>query len=77
MLEKLRLTCRRAEIITLILEDYVIHKSRKVEDWLQENPKVKLLFLPTYSLWLNKIELLWLSLHETVTRNHQCRYTWQ
>ncbi|EIS29867.1 hypothetical protein YPPY54_1805, partial [Yersinia pestis PY-54] len=27
--------------------------------------------------WLNKIELLWLSLHETITRNHQCRYMWQ
>ncbi|CNF57412.1 transposase [Yersinia similis] len=77
MLEKLRQTYRRAETITLILDNYVIHKSRKVEDWLQENPKFKLLFLPTYSPWLNKIELLWLSLHETITRNHQCRYMWQ
>ncbi|BFI52995.1 IS630 family transposase [Yersinia similis] len=77
MLEKLRQTYRRAETITLILDNYVIHKSRKVEDWLQENPKFKLLFLPTYSPWLNKIELLWLSLHETLTRNHQCRYMWQ
>ncbi|WP_155408992.1 IS630 family transposase, partial [Yersinia similis] len=77
MLKKLRQTYRRAETITLILDNYVIHKSRKVEDWLQENPKFKLLFLPTYSPWLNKIELLWLSLHETLTRNHQCRYMWQ
>ncbi|EBT9676153.1 IS630 family transposase, partial [Salmonella enterica] len=26
---------------------------------------------------LNPIERLWLSLHETITRNHQCRYMWQ
>lgn len=77
MLNKLRATYRRAKTITLILDNYVIHKSRKVEQWLAANPKFVLIFLPTYSPWLNKIELLWLSLHETVTRNHQCRYIWQ
>jgi putative transposase len=77
MLEALRATYRRAKTITLILDNYVIHKSRKVERWLADNPKFILIFLPTYSPWLNKIELLWLSLHETVTRNHQCRYIWQ
>ncbi|MBO2547222.1 IS630 family transposase, partial [Shewanella algae] len=25
------------------------------------------------SPWVNKIERLWLALHETVTRNHSCR----
>ncbi|NDK96909.1 IS630 family transposase, partial [Photorhabdus laumondii subsp. laumondii] len=30
-----------------------------------------------YSPWLNKIERLWQSLHETVTRNHGCQYMWQ
>jgi putative transposase len=77
MLDKLRVTYRRAKTITLLLDNYVIHKSRKVEAWLAANPKFILIFLPTYSPWLNKIELLWLSLHETVTRNHQCRYFWQ
>lgn len=31
----------------------------------------------TYSPWLNPIERLWPSSHETITRNHQCRYMWQ
>ncbi|ELW2862913.1 IS630 family transposase [Salmonella enterica] len=75
--EALRRTYRRAETITLVLDNYVIHKSRKVERWLEKNTKFRLLFLPVYSPWLNPIDLLWLSLHETITRNHQCRYMWQ
>jgi len=77
LLETLRCTYRRAKTITLIVDNYIIHKSRKVERWLEKNKKFRLLFLPTYSPWLNPIERLWLSLHETITRNHQCRYMWQ
>lgn len=77
LLEALRRTYRRAKTITLVLDNYIIHKSQKVERWQEKNPKFRLLFLPVYSPWLNPIELLWLSLHETVTRNHQCRYMWQ
>ncbi|CQJ03008.1 IS630 family transposase [Salmonella enterica] len=77
LLETLRRTYRRAKTIPLGADNYIIHKSRKVERWLEENPKFRLLFLPMYSPWLNPIERLWLSLHETITRNHQCRYMWQ
>ncbi|EJB5720371.1 IS630 family transposase [Salmonella enterica] len=77
LLETLRRTYRRAKTITLVADNHIIHKSRKVERWLEENPKFRLLFLPMYSPWLNPIERLWLSLHETITRNHQCRYMWQ
>lgn len=77
LLETLRRTYRRAKTITLVADNYIIHKSRKVERWLEENPKFRLLFLSMYSPWLNPIERLWLSLHETITRNHQCRYMWQ
>ncbi len=77
LLETLRRTYRRAKTITLVVDNYIIHKSHKVERWLEKNTKFKLLFLPTYSPWLNPIERLWLSLHETITRNHQCRYMWQ
>lgn len=43
---------------TLVADNYIIHKSRKVERWLEENPKFRLLFLPTYSPWLDPIERL-------------------
>lgn len=77
LLVTLRRAYRRAKTITLVLDNYIIHKSRKVERWLEKNTKFRLVFLPTYSPWLNPIELLWLSLNETITRNHRCRYMWQ
>ncbi|TGC55053.1 IS630 family transposase [Salmonella enterica] len=77
LLETLRRTYRRAKTITLVADNYIIHKSRKVERWLDEKPKIRVQFLPMFSPWLNPIERQWLSLHETITRNHQCRYMWQ
>ncbi|MEI7361488.1 transposase, partial [Dickeya dadantii] len=59
LLKALRRTYRRAKTITLVVDNYIIHKSHKVECWLSENSKFRLLFLPTYSPWLNPIERLW------------------
>ncbi|MFM5573663.1 IS630 family transposase [Aeromonas veronii] len=73
MLEKLRRHYRRAKTITLILDNYIIHKSQQTERWLKKNPKFCLVFQPVYSPWVNHIERLWHKLHETITRNHQCR----
>ena len=39
MLEKLRHHYRRAKTITLILDNYIIHKSKQTERWLKKNPK--------------------------------------
>ena len=76
MLRKLRGQYRRARTITLIVDNYIIHKSRKTQRWLKANPKFRLVFQPVYSPWVNKIEKLWHALHETVTRNHQCKAMW-
>lgn len=73
LLRMLRKRYRSAKTITLMVDNYIIHKSKKAQRWLENNPKFKLLFLPFYSSWHNKIELLWHSLHETVTRNHSCK----
>jgi transposase len=77
MLKRLKRQYRRAKSITLILDNYIIHKSKKTTHWLANNPKFVLLFQPVYSPWVNKIEKLWHALHETVTRNHQCKTMWQ
>ncbi|SFU96552.1 IS630 family transposase [Xenorhabdus koppenhoeferi] len=77
MLDELNARHPHAETITLILDNYCIHKSHKVKNWLAQHGKFTLLFLPVYSPWLNKIERLWQSLHETVTRNHCCQFMWQ
>ncbi|CNF75247.1 IS630 orf [Yersinia similis] len=39
MLRKLKRTYRRAKTITLIVDDYIIHKSKKTLEWLKSNPK--------------------------------------
>ncbi len=77
MLEKLKRHYRRAKTITIVLDNYIIHKSRETNAWLENNPKFKLLFQPVYSPWINKIEKLWHALHETITRNHFCGSMWQ
>ncbi len=77
MLDELKRHHRHAKTLTIILDNYSIHTSKQVKTWLKLNPTVTLLFLPVYSPWLNKIERLWQSLYETVTRNHCCQYMWQ
>ncbi|BEH98279.1 hypothetical protein KB20921_10410 [Edwardsiella ictaluri] len=67
----------RAETITLIVDNDIIHKSRETQRWLKQNPKFRVIYPPVYSLWVNHVERLWQALHDTITRNHQCRSMWQ
>jgi len=43
--------------IHVILDNLSAHKTKKVEEFLAEHPKVQLHFTPTYSSWLNQVEL--------------------
>ena len=49
--------CKRKQEIHIILDNLSAHKTTKVEDFLQEHPNVRLHFTPTYSSWLNQVEL--------------------
>jgi len=61
-----------AETIHVILDNYIVHKSRITQAWLAEfGPRLQLHFLPPYCPNENRIERLWLDLHANVTRNHQ------
>lgn len=71
-LEKLRAVHPNARRIHLILDNYVIHKSKKTLRHLDEVGVFVLHFLPPYSPEHNKIERLWRDLHGSVTRNHRC-----
>ena len=77
ILKHLKATCRRAKTITLIVDNYIIHKSRETLRWLKANPKFRVIYQPVYSPWVNHVEGLWQALHETITRNYQCRSMWQ
>jgi transposase len=46
-----------AQEIHIVLDNLSAHKTKVVEQFLQENPKVRFHFTPTYSSWLNQVEL--------------------
>lgn len=74
LLEKLRHRHPNARRIHLVLDNYVIHSSRKAQQYLQRHNRLFVLhFLPPYSPRHNKIERFWRELHANVTRNHRCR----
>jgi transposase len=65
---------RQVRRVHVILDNFVIHKSRLVQAWLKSfGAKLRLHFLPPYCPQENKIERLWQDLHANVTRNHRCR----
>jgi len=47
----------RGEEIHVIADNLSAHKSKSVRDFLEAHPKVHLHFAPTYSSWLNQVEL--------------------
>jgi len=50
----------RGKEIRVIADNLSAHKSALVKDFLAAHPKVRLHFTPTYSSWLNQVEL-WFS----------------
>ena len=47
---------RRREI-HLIMDNFSAHKTKAVQAWLSAHPRVHVHFTPTYSSWLNQVEL--------------------
>jgi transposase len=55
--------------ITIIFDNASYHRSRDVKLYIEQNKRIKLLYLPPYSPNLNPIERLWKVMHEQVTNN--------
>ena len=51
---------RWAKEIHIVLDNLSAHKTKAVQQFLSEHPKVRFHFTPTYSSWLNQVEL-WLA----------------
>jgi len=49
--------CRRNQEIHIILDNLSAHKTKAVRDFLEAHPQVRLHFTPTYSSWLNQVEI--------------------
>jgi transposase len=52
--------CQSKQEIHVILDNLSAHKTQKVAGFLRDHPNVKLHFTPTYSSWLNQLEI-WFS----------------
>ena len=52
--------CKPKQDIHVILDNLSAHKTHKVASFLENHPNVKLHFTPTYSSWLNQVEI-WFS----------------
>src|SRR5947207_11015977 len=65
-LEPLVSTCKTRQEIHIILDNLSAHKTNQVEEFLQRNSHVKLHFTPTYSSWLNQVEIWFARLEREV-----------
>jgi transposase len=45
------------EEIHIVLDNLSAHKTREVHEFLAQNPRVRFHFTPTYSSWLNQVEI--------------------
>jgi len=65
---------RRYRVIHLVLDNYIIHKSKITQKAIAAfGGKIKLHFLPPYCPNDNPIERVWRDFHANVTRNHRCK----
>ena len=65
-LQQVVFTCQPAQEIHIILDNLSAHKTSKVDEFLQRNPRVKFHFTPTYSSWLNQVEIWFARLEREV-----------
>jgi transposase len=49
--------CKPKQEVHIIADNLSAHKTNKVAEFLQLHPQVKLHFTPTYSSWLNQVEI--------------------
>jgi transposase len=49
--------CPPHQQIHIILDNLSAHKTARVREFLEQNPRIRFHFTPTYSSWLNQVEL--------------------
>lgn len=67
-LKKLDRTFRNKHL-HIITDNLAVHKSQLVKDWLKRKRKITMHFTPTYSSWLNQIEIWFNMLAKDVLKN--------
>src|ERR1700675_936786 len=65
-LEQVVSGCKPHQEIHIILDNLSAHKTNQVEEFLKRNPNAELHFTPTYSSWLNQVEIWFARLEREV-----------
>ncbi len=69
ILKHILITYSKASIINVIVDNARYFHAKIVREWLKENDRIKLIFLPAYSPNLNLIERFWKYAKKTLVRN--------
>lgn len=73
LLDHLRRTCRCHKRLHLAVDNDGSHLSKRVRKYVEDSGgRIRLHPLPSWSPESNPVELVWWSLHEAVSRNHEC-----
>jgi putative transposase len=65
------LTAYSQGVIYVIVDNASIHTSKAVKAWLEAQPRLQLIYLPTYSgHQLNPVEKVWWDLKDCIAANH-------
>jgi len=73
LLDRLRRTYRCHKQLHLAVDNDASHTSKRVEQYMEDRRwRICLHPLPSWTPESNPVELVWWSLHEAVSRNHQC-----
>src|SRR5215210_67455 len=73
LLDKVRRTYRCHKELHLAVDNDGSHVSKRVKKYVEDSKgRVNLHPLPSWSPESNPVELVWWSLHEAVSRNHEC-----
>jgi transposase len=77
LLDLLESSCGpRIKRIYVAADNYIIHKAKAVERWLEQHPRFEILWLPSYCPKANPIERAFWEVHDKCTRNHTRKRLW-
>jgi len=62
--------------LSVVVDNYKIHKAQAVELWLAAHPRFALLFLPTSCPKASPLERAFGDVHDKCTRNHRRKWLW-
>jgi transposase len=58
--------CPPQQQIHIILDNLSAHKTASVREFLEQNPRVRFHFTPTYSSWLNQVEIWFVKIERDI-----------